>query len=180
MGKEDPCAHQAHQRANRLNHRKLPSYPTCERTTAALHSQKDSNGGIEDQAGPRICCNTMSGSGTPGGEGAPQIDGKSMQLLIHHQNGLPISAVFRLRYRHCLMRRWAHWGELAVRAQHWARGRWNGNWGGWGFDGQIRWSGRRAARLPWRRVLCSPTAPHRTNSQAASIRNTGFHPARGL
>jgi len=60
------------------------------------------------------------------------------QPLIHQPMALPISAVFRLRYRHCLMRRWAHWGELAVRAQHWARGRWNGSWGGWGFDGQIR------------------------------------------
>src|SRR5260370_41111464 len=35
------------------------------------------------------------------------------QPLIHHPAALPISAVFRLRYHHTSMRRWAASGPLA-------------------------------------------------------------------
>jgi hypothetical protein len=49
MGQKDTDAHQAHYRAYCLDHCKLPSRPTRDRTTAALHSQKDSNGEIEDR-----------------------------------------------------------------------------------------------------------------------------------
>jgi hypothetical protein len=49
MGQKDTYAHQAHHRANCLDHCKLPCHPAQDRTTAALHSQKDSNGEIEDR-----------------------------------------------------------------------------------------------------------------------------------
>jgi len=38
---------------------------------------------------------------------SPGRQGKSTQPLIHHGSADPISAVFRLRYLHVLMRRWA-------------------------------------------------------------------------
>jgi len=49
MGQKDTYAHQAHHGANCLDHCKHPCHPAHDRTTAALHSQKDSNGEIEDR-----------------------------------------------------------------------------------------------------------------------------------
>jgi hypothetical protein len=43
MSQEDGCTDQAHNRCNRLDHRKRSFAPhTREKTIAALHSQKDS------------------------------------------------------------------------------------------------------------------------------------------
>jgi hypothetical protein len=65
MGQENPRAHQTHNRRNRLDHCKLP-VSTCrrERTTAALHSQKDSIVGKADRWRLMIWRNRLSGSGT--------------------------------------------------------------------------------------------------------------------
>ena len=61
----------------------------------------------------------------------------------------------------------------------WAVRRWNGNWGEWGFDGSdpvLR--AARGVAVPWRHAWCSPTAPRRANSPAASTPNTAFPRAR--
>ena len=48
MCQKNACAHQAHHRCNRLDHRTNPLRPRAiHRTTPALHSQKDSRSGIE-------------------------------------------------------------------------------------------------------------------------------------
>jgi hypothetical protein len=41
MGKENAGAHQAQKRCNCLDHRQMSVAPRPDRTTAALHSQKD-------------------------------------------------------------------------------------------------------------------------------------------
>ena len=58
------------------------------------------------------------------------------EQIIRHARAHPISAVFRLRYLHDVMRRWvASWGK-AVMLQRRQSAAENGNWGRWGFDGQ--------------------------------------------
>lgn len=64
MGQENPHAHQAHYRCNRLNHRTNPLRPCTHRTTAPLHSQKDSAAETTDPGRVMICCNRLSESGT--------------------------------------------------------------------------------------------------------------------
>ena len=65
MGKKNPGAHQAHHRCKCLNHRTSPLRPLHpHRTTAPLHSQKDSWGEIEDRGRVMIWCNRLSESGT--------------------------------------------------------------------------------------------------------------------
>src|SRR5437762_12801245 len=51
------------------------------------------------------------------------------EQIIHHAEAHPISAVFRLRYLHDVMRRWvASWGK-AVTLQRRQSAAENGNWG---------------------------------------------------
>ena len=49
VGKENADADQAEKRCNRLKHRKCPLRPGWDRTTAALHSQKDSSSAIDNR-----------------------------------------------------------------------------------------------------------------------------------
>ena len=109
---------------------------------------------------------------------SPVIQRGRRQRLIHHSVALPISAAFGLRYRHHPMRRWAHPALLAARDPN--SGKRPGGmvvWGEWGFGGQIRFSGRRAARLPSLHAWRWPIALPPTNSPSASIPNTGSLPA---
>ena len=64
MGQENRRANQAHNRCNRLNHRTNPLRPCTHRTTAALHSQKDSVAETTDPGRVMICCNRLSETGT--------------------------------------------------------------------------------------------------------------------
>jgi hypothetical protein len=74
VGKENARAEQTQYRRHYLDHRKIPSHPACERTIAALHSQKDSRQGQEieyecgiaatqcPEAGQRTCWNVTRNS----------------------------------------------------------------------------------------------------------------------
>jgi hypothetical protein len=71
-----------------------------------------------------------------------RANGLRRQPLIYHDRRLPISALFRLRYRPQLVRGVVHrGGSEPVAACVQAANRLNGNWGRWGFDTQIAWSG---------------------------------------
>jgi len=82
------------------------------------------------------------------------------QRSVYHPSALPISAAFRLRYVDQLMREAGRiggtWrGRVAERAGHW-----NGNWGEWGFDGQIlAFLARRALSRLWPLAFFLPIAP---------------------
>src|SRR5258708_17325367 len=93
--------------------------PGAERTTAPLHSQKESSAGIDYPARLTILCNRLPVSRTARGVNlpeiaalrSPQVGGSPKQPLIHQHNALPISAVFRLRYVHSFVRKWADIGD---------------------------------------------------------------------
>jgi hypothetical protein len=63
VGEENARAEQTQYRRHYLDHRNIPSRPAQERTTAALHSQKDSGTRTEIEGGLRYCCNTCPEAG---------------------------------------------------------------------------------------------------------------------
>jgi hypothetical protein len=70
------------------------------------------------------------------------------EQIIPHARAHPISAVFRLRYLHDVMRKvGCIVGKAATLRQRHSAAE-NGNWGRWGFDGQKRSCWRRVAPLP--------------------------------
>src|SRR5262249_12659433 len=109
MCEENARADQSQYRCHCLNHFQTSLPSAYDKTTAALHSQKDSKGRRRDGGVVRFCRNTLSGSGTA----KPVFQRESVQPLIHHATAVPISAAFALRYRHYPMRRWAASGVAA-------------------------------------------------------------------
>src|SRR4051812_10424427 len=84
MGQEDPRAYQTHQCRNRLDHRKIPNPAlACEKTRAALHSQKNSSERRDNGGGVRIWRNRMSGSGTEQAGALRRSTGRSEPGVYH-------------------------------------------------------------------------------------------------
>ena len=134
VGKKNTGAKQTQKCCNRLNHRSNPSRPCGNRTTRHRAQSKGFRAGTEDPAGVMLWHNSFAGEGG-------RHDGAAQQPIIHYAGALPISAVFRMRYLHILVRRWAASGRMTgVRCQVGARpAEWY--WGAWGFDSQIRRQG---------------------------------------
>ena len=82
------------------------------------------------------------------------------QRSVYHLSALPISAAFRLRYVEQLVREAGRIGGTWRRRVAKRAGQWNGNWGEWGFDGQIlAFLARRALSRPWLPAFSLPIAP---------------------
>jgi hypothetical protein len=154
MGKKNACAHQAHHRCNRLDHRTNPLRPRnpqndsivaqskrftgrnrrsavsddlLQQIVRTRHRKVATNGAytVNRSAGPRKSTGTQSNHSFT-----------TREQIIHYARAHPISAVFRLRYLHDVMRRWvASWGKAAMLQRRQSAAE-NGNWGRWGFDGQ--------------------------------------------
>jgi hypothetical protein len=122
MGKKNACAHQAHYRCNRLDHRTNPLRPRNPQNDSTVAQSKRFTGWncrsvVSDDLVQQILrarhrMDTSKGAyamyrGTAPGKST----GRAKQRLIYHVGADPISAVFRLRYLHVVMRRWAvSWG----------------------------------------------------------------------
>jgi hypothetical protein len=82
------------------------------------------------------------------------------QRSIYHSPALPISAAFSLRYVDQLMREAGRIGGTWQRRVAKRAGQWSGNWGEWGFDGQIpAFLAQRARSRRWPLAFFSPIAP---------------------
>lgn len=126
MSQENACAHQAHHRCNRLDHRTSPYAPLHAQNDSTLAQSKRFTGGSVDRLGVMICCNRLRDRGTihdvfcriPIAYARKSTDRRSndsfttQRQIVHHDDALPISAAFRLRYLHQVMRGGPHlWGS---------------------------------------------------------------------
>ena len=152
VGKENARAEQSQNRRHNLDHRNIPSRPAWERTIAALHSQKDSNASERDAQPTEVLAqHSVRKRHSGDAEKSPDsAEAKCAATIDSPRSGLspfpPRSGCVIVIIR---CGGGPHPALLAARDPN--SGKRPGGmvvWGEWGFGGQIRFSGRRAARLP--------------------------------
>ena len=111
MGKKNPGANQAHQCSNHLDHRKHPLRAPREQNDVAPCTVKripkrETGIGI-DRGFRATACAIGAQLQANFGVSVPSVNTRAMQeRSVHHDEALPISAVFRMRYPRNLMRWW--------------------------------------------------------------------------
>jgi hypothetical protein len=88
---------------------KILCAPIANRTTWPAAQSKEFLIGIRNRTRVMIWRNSRK---LWGAVAAPSLHGSPKQPIIHHISALPISAAFRLRYVHTLLRKWAASGDV--------------------------------------------------------------------
>ena len=107
MGQENPCAHQTHYCRDCLEHRQIPLRPGSTKRWGTCTVKKipcwDSKSASTEDLLQQFSAAKLNE--------VPHLSRKDTDYrrkpLINHVTGLPISAVFRMRYLCALVRRWA-------------------------------------------------------------------------